>query len=712
MKQVLIRRGTPIVVDVPAPQLTDNTVLVEVRSSIISTGTELAGLASSPKSIVREAIHDPSKVARGIRMIKDKGLQRTFALVNTEMDAAAPTGYSCAGIVIGCGKNVRSISTGQRVACAGSRYAHHAEVIAVPQNLVVPVPEACDIESAASATLGAIAMQGVRRADVRFGEIVAVVGLGLIGQLTVQLLNAAGCQTIGIDVDTRRVDLARTLGLKSGIHSQENNAILNVLELTHGAGADAVIITASSQTPGLIQEAMEMVRKKGRVVIVGAVPLEFDRTPFYEKEADLLISSSYGPGRYDAEYEERGLDYPYAYVRWTENRNMSEYLRLLAERKVDFKSLIEKTWPIASAAEAYVDLKENKRMAVVLTFPEGSVETKLRSQVEVTAVPKTVSGRIRVGIIGAGSFVRAVHLPNLKQLDAQYSVAAIASRTGSTAWNAARKHEARYASTTAENIFKDPEIDLVMIGSRHDTHAGYASEAARNGKAVFLEKPAAVNQQELDALLKTIRTSGVPFMVGFNRRFSPFIGNTKALLDDRTTPAMITYRMNAGALPMDSWIQGPEGGGRIIGEACHIFDLFNYLLGAAPTEIVAMPLQPSAPNIAKTDNFCASLRYPEGSLCTLVYTSLGSTELGKELMEVFFDGKTIVMDDYRRLQFYGISKKPLTKSQQDKGHLEELRQWANYLSGKSPAPMSLDEIEAATRTSFLVDELVRSDGTN
>ena len=698
LKQVLIRRGSPIVVDVPAPQVTDNTILVEVSCSLISTGTELAGIAASPKSVFQEVLHDPKKVARGLKMIRKAGLQRTMTLVNSEIDTALTTGYSCAGLVIACGNRVKEFFVGDRVACAGAGKANHAEIIAVPQNLAVRVPDGCDMESAASATLGAIAMQGVRRADVRVGEIVAVVGLGLIGQLTVQVLKAAGCQVVGMDIDARRVELAKKFGAKTG----------TVMELSGGMGADAVIITASSQTASILQEAIQIVRRKGRVVVVGAVPLEMERSPLYEKEADLLISCSYGPGRYDAEYEERGLDYPYSYVRWTENRNMGEYLRLIADGSVDFSSLVEKKWQLTDALKAYVDIQENKRIAVLLSSPKSTIETKLQTRIDVSPRTKKIDGRIRVGLVGPGSFARAVHLPNLKRLADQYAICGIVAGNGSSAWNVARQFDAQFASTNPEDLFKDPGIDLIVIASRHHLHAAQAAAAARQGKAVLLEKPAALNSSELDDLLSAVRESGTPFMVGFNRRFAPLIHTAKSILDERINPAMITYRMNAGPLAPESWIQGAEGGGRVIGEACHIFDLFNYLVGASPLEVVAMPLHAATPHISKTDNFSVSLRYPEGSLCTLIYTSLGSADLPKEAMEVSFDGKTIVMDDYKRLQFYGIARKPISRSQQDKGHLEELQQLADYLHGNGPAPMNLAEIEAATRTSFMVNDLVRT----
>jgi predicted dehydrogenase/threonine dehydrogenase-like Zn-dependent dehydrogenase len=705
LKQVLIRRGMPIVADVPAPPVADNTILVEVAFSLISTGTETAGMSNGQKSLIRQAYEQPAKIVRGLQMVKETGLRRTVALIEGEMESSFPTGYACSGRVVTCGRNVHGFAPGDLVACAGANRANHAELVAVPANLVVRVPDSCDLESAASATIGAIALQGVRRTDVRLGESVAVVGLGLIGQITVQLLKAAGCRIIGTDIDPARTALALSAGIN--IATPPDGLANAVSTFTEGRGVDAVIITASSESATLIQEAMQIVRKKGKVVVVGAVPLQLDRSPFYEKEADLLISCSYGPGRYDPEYEELGHDYPYGYVRWTENRNMAEYLKLIADGKIDFRSLIGKIWPLTEAPQAYSDLKQNKHVAVLLSNPLNGASDAARVR---TSIGDTtpVAGLIRTGIIGAGSFARSVHLPNLQRLKDRFAISAIASRTGVTALNAGKQYGSAYISTAPDELFQDSKLDLILIASRHDQHASQAIRAAEQHKAVLLEKPAAMNRPELDELLRAFRKSGNLLVVGFNRRFSPLIQEVKSLVEGRLSPVLIQYRMNAGFIPLESWIHGPEGGGRIIGEACHIFDLFNYLVGVVPETVTALSLRPGAAHISGTDNFVATLRYTDGSLCTLTYTSRGSTDLPKEAMEVFVDGKSVVLHDYRRLEFFGCSRKPTQAARQEKGHFEELVAVADYLVGKGPLPMTLEEIEAATNASFIVDELVRS----
>ena len=707
LKQVLIRRGIPIVAEVPAPLVTDNTILVEVAFSLISTGTETAGMSNGQKSLIRQAYEQPAKIVRGLQMVKETGLRRTVALIEGEMESSFATGYACSGIIVSCGRDIQSFVPGDRVACAGANRANHAELVAVPANLAVRVPDNCDLESAASATIGAIALQGVRRADVRLGESVAVIGLGLIGQITVQLLKASGCRIIGSDVDPGRVALAQAAGMNAGATPDDlPNAALT---FTEGRGVDAVLITASSASATIIQQAMQIVRKKGKVVVVGAVPLQLDRSPFYEKEADLLISCSYGPGRYDGAYEELGHDYPYGYVRWTENRNMSEYLKLIAEGKVDFRSLIGKIWPLTEAPNAYSDLKHNKHVAVLLSNTPNNATEAATDRVTIGQPTSLASDDlIRTGIVGAGSFARAIHLPNLQRLQDRFAISAVASRTGVTALNAGKQYGSAYISSSPDELFQDPKLDFILIASRHNLHASQAIRAAENHKAVLLEKPAAMNREELDQLLDTFRKTGSLLVVGFNRRFSPLLNEVKSVVQERLSPVLVQYRMNAGFIPLDSWIQGPEGGGRIIGEACHIFDLFNYLVGGFPETVTALPLRPGAAHISGTDNFVATLQYNDGSLCTLTYTSRGSTDLPKESMEVFFDGKSVVLHDYRKLEFFGCSRKPSQPTRQEKGHFEELVAVADYLGRTGPLPMTLDEIEAATNVSFIVDELVRT----
>jgi len=711
MKQVLVRRGSVVVEDVPAPLVGKGNVLVEVAYSLISTGTELEGVKRSGESLVRKAVEHPEKVRKLIHHLAEQGIKKTLAMVRSKVDAAQPLGYSCSGVVIQVGDEVEGIRPGDLVACAGAGKANHAEIVLVPKNLVVKVPEGLSLQDAASVALGAIAMQGVRRADPKLGELVAVIGLGLLGQLTVQLLKIAGCRVIGFDLQKSRVALAQELGLDWGFVSTETDPQKEVFNLTGGHGVDAAIITAAA--PGndeIIRLATEITRKKGKVVVVGDVGLGLQRSPLYEKELDILISTSYGPGRYDEVYEEKGIDYPYTYVRWTEKRNMQEYLRLLAEGKLNFRRLVGGVYPIEKAPEAYRALQEEdeRPLAVLLDYHHNESDTarKLRTKVETLAGSKVKTGPIRVALVGAGDFAKAVHLPNLQRLSNLYTIRAIVSATGLNAKDTAKKFGAVYCTTDFRDVLVDEEIDMVIICTRHNLHAKMAIEAAKAGKAIFLEKPMALNQAELNELVTVLKDTGVPFTVGFNRRFSPAAVRAKELIGQRTNPLIVVYRVNAGYIPLDNWVHGEEGGGRIIGEACHMFDLFNYFTGAEVESIDVSAISPATEHISSRDNFVATLKYTDGSVCTLIYTALGAPEVPKEYIEIYCEGKTLVIDDFKELRVYG-SKAKGWKGPQDKGHLRELEEFGQAVLNGNTWPIPLDELVRTTEISFLVDQEVR-----
>lgn len=711
MKQVLLRRGRVQVEDVPAPLVGQGNVLVEVAYSLISTGTEVEGVRRSGESLVRKAVEHPEQVKKLIRLLADRGIKRTLAFVESKVGAGQPLGYSCAGVVMQVGEGVEGIRPGDRVACAGAGKANHAEIVLVPKNLVIKVPEGLSLRDAASVALGAIAMQGVRRADPKLGEVVAVVGLGLLGQLTVQLLKIAGCRVIGFDLKEARVALAEELGLDWGFVSSEADPQKEVFHLTEGHGVDATIITAAA--PGndaLVQLAAEITRKKGKVVVVGDVGLGLRRSPLYEKELDVLISTSYGPGRYDGAYEEKGLDYPYAYVRWTEKRNMEEYLWLLAEGKLNFSRLVGGVYPIEQAPEAYRALQEGdeRPLAVLLDYCLGETDAgrKLATRVETAPASKACTGPIKVAVVGAGNFARAVHLPNLQRLSGLYAIRAVFSATGAHAKEAARQFGAAYCTTDYREILADEQVDMVVICTRHNLHARMAAEAARAGKAVFLEKPMALNRAELEELVNVLKDTGVPFTVGFNRRFSPAATRAKDLINHRTNPLMVLYRVNAGYIPLDNWVHGEEGGGRIIGEACHMFDLFNYFVGAEVESVDVSAISPATGHVSSRDNFVATLKYADGSVCTLIYTALGATELAKEYIEIYCDGRTLVIDDFKELRVYG-SKAKGWKGPQDKGHLRELEAFGRCVRDGGGWPIPLDELVGATEVSFIVDAQIR-----
>jgi predicted dehydrogenase/threonine dehydrogenase-like Zn-dependent dehydrogenase len=706
MKQVLIRRGQAVVETVPAPLVEPGHVLVEVAYSLISTGTEISGVQQSGKPLIRRALEQPDKVLLVLNHLRERGIQKTIARVRGQLESGSPTGYSCSGVVLQVGAGVTDLHVGDRVACAGAGIANHAEIVLAPRNLVVHTPEGCSLRDAASVTLGAIALQGVRRADPRLGEIVAVIGLGLLGQLTVQLLQAAGCRVIGFDLDPRRVELAQQHGADHAFVSARVDPVQEVGLLTGGHGADAVIITAAAQSDAIVQQAMELARKKGRVVVVGAVGLGLKRSPFYEKELDFLISCSYGPGRYDDHYEQEGVDYPYAYVRWTENRNMAEYLRLVGEGKVQLAAILEKEYPLDQATQAYQELQtaEVKPLAVLLRYPldgEGPQAEKLRTKVVLKE--RTVQGKIRMALVGAGSFARGVHLPNLQKLNSLYHLRAVVSTTGSNAKATATQFGADYATSSYEDVLSDPEVDAVLIATRHHLHAQQTLAAIQAGKAVFLEKPLALTQAELDTLVAAVEQHETPLMVGFNRRFAPAAQRLHGALVGRQSPLMMLYRVNAGYLPPDHWTHGPEGGGRIIGEACHMLDLCQFLVGgAAPVEVTAMAIQPHSEQISGADNMSITVRYEDGSVATVLYTALGAPSFGKEYIEVFGDQKVFVIDDFKSLRAHGVTGVEWSAAIADKGHVTELEAFARYLRGETAAPISLAELVATTAITLQV----------
>ena len=525
MKQVLLRRGHAVVEDVPAPAVERGAVLVRVERSCISTGTELSSLHATGTPLWQRAARQPEQVRRVVGVAATQGIRSARNLITSKLDASTPTGYSAAGTVLQVGADVSDLVPGDRVACAGSQSAHHAEIIRVPRNLVVRIPDGLGFDEASTVTLGAIALQGVRRAMPTLGETFVVVGLGILGQLTAQLLRANGCRVIGADPDARRVALAVDLGMDASVDGNAEGPT-DILRLTDGVGADGVIVTASTTSSAVISSAFQMCRRKGRVVLVGDVGLDLDRSDIYEKELDFLVSTSYGPGRYDAKYEDLGLDYPIGYVRWTENRNMAEYLRLVAQRRVRVETFVGGTFPIERAAEAYAALEapSERPLIVLLEYPGADYVRESQTVANPMAKPRR-SGAVRVALVGAGEFATGVHLPNLAGLDGALHLQAVVSRSPDKAAAVARQYGAAYATTDFDRVLEDPDVDACLIATRHDLHASMALDALRHGKHVLVEKPLAMSATELHAVegFFATRDGAKPIlMTGFNRRFSPY----------------------------------------------------------------------------------------------------------------------------------------------------------------------------------------------
>ena len=667
----------------------------------------MAGVRSSALPLWKRAMMHPDEVKQVMSMVAEQGIRRIHRMVRSKITSGTALGYSAAGTVMEVGDGVSDLHQGDRVACAGAQCAHHAEVIRVPRNLVTKIPENIDFARASTVTLGAIAMQGVRRMSPTMGEAFVVLGLGIIGQITVRLLKANGCRVIGVDLDQNRVRLAKEGGADAAFHPSNEDAVQHAFRLTDGYGADGVVVTAASSDDMLISQAFQMCRKKGRVVLVGDVGLNINREDIFKKELDFLISTSYGPGRYDPTYEEGGIDYPLPYVRWTENRNMSEYLRLVAGNQIQLAPLISKIVDIDQASQAYADLKTgNQDLLVLLHYPDSKEVSATSRKVMNSSAASRRSEALRVALVGAGGFAKGMHLPNMESLPDRFHLHAVMSRTGHNAQATAKQFGAEYATTDISQIIGDPEVDVLLIATRHNLHAAMVLEGLRAGKHVIVEKPLALTQKEVDDIQAFYQQNptGPVLMTGFNRRFSPHVKRMREIIVERSSPMIINYRMNAGHIPLDNWVHGEEGGGRNLGEACHIYDLFTYLTGARAEAVSSHAIRPATGHYGSTDNFVATMRFADGSIATLTYTALGSKAYPKERMEVYVDGKVLILDDYRTLDIVGTSQKGVKTRMIDKGQKQELVEFANCILNGTEWPIPLWQQIQATEIALRVEE--------
>ncbi|MDD5757822.1 MAG: Gfo/Idh/MocA family oxidoreductase [Desulfobulbaceae bacterium] len=710
---MLLRQGKAVVEEVPAPLVEAGTVLVKVHHSCISIGTEMSGLKTSGLPLWKRALRQPENVKKVLAMTASLGVSKTCSVIQGRLSGGVATGYSAAGEVVSVGEGVKDIRLGDRVACAGAQCAHHAEIIRVPRNLSVVLPEGLDFAKASTVTLGAIALQGVRRANPLLGENFVVIGLGILGQLTAQFLKTNGCKALGVDINRKRIELALSLGLDNGLHPDEGSCIDQVFRLTDGLGADGVIVAAATPSDDVVSMAFNMCRRKGRVVIVGDVGLNLKRADIYKKELDFFISTSYGPGRYDSSYEEKGNDYPVAYVRWTENRNMLAYLRLLNEGRVKINPLVAATYPISQVEDAYAAAQnEEKPMMVLLSYPQRTSKPLLHRVVANPVASSAKSGRIRLALVGAGGFAKGMHLPNIQSLSDRFHLQAVVSRSGHNAIATAKQFDANYSTTDYQIVLKDPDIDAVIISTRHNLHAEMALAALAAGKHVLLEKPLALTRQgllEIEEFYSREVFAGRPpiLFTGFNRRFSAYARRIKDLVQERSNPMILNYRMNSGFIPQEHWVHSEEGGGRNIGEACHIYDLFTYLTGSKVISVDAVAISPPTKGYyGANDNFIATLAFLDGSIATLTYTALGTKEFPKEQLEVYVDGKVLLMTEYKSLKVFGSKAKGIESKTIDKGQKEELKAFADAILNGGEWPIALWEQIQATEISFHVEQSI------
>ena len=717
MKQVLqdARSGEISVEEVPAPQLLPACVLVRVSASVVSAGTERASAEFARKSLLQKAKSRPDLVRDVISKVQRDGIFSAIHAVRSRLDQPQSPGYSSAGTVLEIGEGVTDLRPGDRVACAGAGIAMHSEVACVPRLLVAQIPsrdldDEVSFDEAAFATLGAVALHGVRTAEVKLGENVAVIGLGLLGQLTVQLLKAAGCHVFGMDIVPDRAELARQMGA-DGVGTSASDFRDLCIQNTHGAGVDSVLITAETSSSDPVNLAGAIARDRSIVVAVGTVGIEIERKAYYDKELDFRISRSYGPGRYDAAYEQKGRDYPIGYVRWTETRNMESFLRFVSARKVDVLSLITHRFPVDRAKSAY-DLITGKIrepfLGVVLQYPGSEAPNRKLELVRNGASSAAPSSKVSVGLLGAGVFAGSTLIPAMKA-STSTALVSVGAATGPHAQHAAKKFGFSSCTTEQSQVIDDPSIDTVVIATRHHLHAGQVLAALGAGKNVFCEKPLCLTKDELRSIIRRYLMQSVrpALMVGFNRRFAPMTQKLKSFLNEISEPLALHYRINAGYLPSDHWVNDrDQGGGRILGEVCHFVDLLSYLAASAVVEVDARVLADSGRYSA--DNVLASLKFANGSEGQISYLANGDRSFSKERLELFGGGTSAVLEDFRRLDMVRNGRKESLRSRwhQDKGHRAEWSEFVEHLRGKSEAPIAFEEIVGTMLATLRVDESV------
>ena len=718
MKQLLqnLRTGETSIAEVPIPTPKPGTALVQTAASLVSAGTERMLVEFAEKSLVGKARSRPDLVRQVVDKARREGLLTTVDAAFNKLDQPMPLGYSSAGIIVAVGEGLQGFTVGDRVACAGGGYAVHAEYAIVPKNLLAHLPPNVDFESGAFATLGAIALHGFRLAGSQVGERVAVIGLGLLGLLSVGIANSAGCHVFGVDLDPERVELARQSGAEAVSREQAEEASL---AFSRGRGVDAVLICADTSSDDPVTLAGVIARDKANIVAVGAVGLNIPRRDYFQKELNFINSRSYGPGRYDPDYEELGHDYPIGYVRWTEGRNIEAIVDLMGSGRLDVSPLVTHRFPIDEAPTAYeliTGKKEESFLGVLIKYPDGRVSENIdrleRSNVKLsTRANVQTCKQVTLGVLGAGNFATAVMLPAVSKIPA-VDLFGIVSGSGLSAQHAANKFGFRYAASDWSQIIADPEINTVAILTRHNLHAIQAVTALQAGKHVFCEKPLALGVAELEELITNCQLPNTNFpllMVGFNRRFAPMAQKMKTFVSERSEPLVAHYRVNAGYIPLTHWLHDPVvGGGRIIGEGCHFVDFLAYLVGEAPVSVTAHAI-PDA-GTYREDNVVLTFTFPDGSLGTVTYLANGDKAFPKERVEVFAGGRVAVLDDFRFLEMVHNGRRKLERSRlrQDKGHRSAWEAFADAIINGAPPPIPYAHLFGVAKATFAAVEAVRS----
>jgi len=715
MKQIIqnFKTGILSVEEVPSPVVKPDGVLVRTACSLISGGTERSAINLAQKSLLGKARQRPDLVKQILSKVQRDGVWETIKTVQGRLDTHMPLGYSCSGIVTACGEHITEFTPGDRVACAGAGYANHAEVVSVPRNLVVKIADEVAYDAAAFVTVGSIALQALRVTDAQIGERVGVIGLGLVGQLTVQLLSAAGCSVFGLDILPSRAELSLRMGATQSTTGSPEEILASVMAFTRQRGLDAVLITADTENNGPVELAGDLLREKGRVVVVGAVKMDIPRRVYYQKELDLRLSRSYGPGRYDRQYEEKGIDYPFGYVRWTENRNMEAFAGLIASGKVDVKQLVTHRFSIEDALQAYDMISENKEphLGVLLTYGGSSDSPDKRSlilQPARTGKEKSANECPGISCVGAGNFATSVLLPALKKIPG-VNLRGLATAGGISAKKAGDKFKFAYCTTDISEVLGDDATDAVIIATRHNLHSQLSMQALASGKHVFVEKPLSLSRSSLKDLIGALQKSDRFLTVGFNRRFSPFARQILEDIKDRSDPLAMSYRINAGAVPEDHWTRDPvEGGGRILGEICHFVDLMTFFCGALPLRVYAHGMDLPGSQV-ENDTLTVDLKFQDGSIGTISYFANGDNSFSKEYLEIFQGGSVTTLEDFRKLRTIKNGKCKRFKTwRQDKGHEAGLRIFLEAVRTGSEPPICLNELIGVTLTTFCIQESMRT----
>lgn len=701
MLQVLQHQksGEIQVVELPMPQCHKNGILVATQCSLISAGTEKASVSSTKLPLIERARRQPDQVKLVLDFIKKEGLIKTLNRVKSKLDSYKTLGYSASGVVVD--SDCDEFKPGDRVACGGAGFAVHAEMISVPKNLAVHIPEDVDFESAAFTTVGAIAMQGIRQAGPEIGETVAVIGLGLIGLITVQLLKAAGCRVVGMDIDERLFPLAKDAGCDLVLNS-DFGSINSCLAFSRGLGCDSVIITAATQSNAPLELGLKICRKKGKVVIVGAVSMNVPRSPFYEKEIDLKIACSYGPGRYDPHYEINGNDYPPAYVRWTERRNMQAFIDLISLGKLDFSKIITHKFNIEEIARAY-DLISGKGtdfyLGILVKYPQRADAERIFIEMPIR---RDAVSELKLGFIGAGQFAQSNLLPHLKKQGIDFI--GVTTATPSNALTVARQFDFKFSSTDSSSMINRDDINLVFIATKHDSHAKYVIESLKLGKNVFVEKPLALNRTEISEIETALNIGKGQIMTGFNRRFSAVFNRINDFFKGRTAPLQMMYRVNAGFIPKEHWINSPENGGRIIGEVCHFIDCMVFLTKSLPIKVYANAISSDSLNSVNHSNLMINITFSDGSIGSVIYTADAGKDMPKEYFEAFSEQKSISMDNFKTLNYYQSGSSSTLKFDGSKGHEQEIVAFINSLRKGVPLPISFNEQKYITLATIAAEE--------